>query len=143
MVADEVILCPNCLLDAPPFFESDPEYPDLECRELVAKRYLRLIYSADYRDNRFMDDDPDREGRPSPDNKLPLPENVMTIGRRITPYTRVKILRALEIYPTKYQIRVYQLFSDLKLLGYRYDIKKKNWEFYENCKNRLRSGLCT
>ncbi|MEG4807918.1 hypothetical protein QUA82_09840 [Microcoleus sp. F8-D3] len=130
---------PQC----PSFFESDPEYPDLDSRNLAAKRYLRLIYSADYRSTPFMDDDPDREGLPSPTNNLPLPTNVVTIGRRVTPSLRIKILRALEVFPTKGQIRVYQLFAEVKFLGYRYDIKKKNWEFYENQKNRLRAGFCT
>lgn len=103
------------------FFESDDEYPDLQCRKLAAKRYLRLIYSADYRSQSCMDED-------DPKN-LSLPANVVTIGRRITPYTKVKILRALEIYPIKYQIRVYQLFAELKYLGYRYDVVHKSWEF--------------
>ncbi|MEG4529874.1 hypothetical protein [Microcoleus sp. D2_18a_D3] len=111
------------------FFEADPEYPDLDCRKLAVKRYLRLIYSADYRLKPFMDDDPDREGRPSPDNNLPLPHNVVTIGRRVTPALRVKILRALEVFPTKGRIRVYQLFYEVKSCGFRYDYKKNIWEF--------------
>ena len=108
----------------PFFFESDPEYPDLDCRENAAKRYLRLIYSNDYRSKPFMDDDPDREGLPSPTNNLPLPSNVITVGRRITPAIRVKILRALEVFPTKGQLRVYQLFFYVKCSGFRYDYKQ-------------------
>ncbi|MEG4251086.1 hypothetical protein [Microcoleus sp. Pol10D4] len=73
---------PRC----PDFFESDDEYPDLQCRKLGAKRYLRLIYSADYRSQSCMDED-------DPKN-LPLPVNIVTIGRRLTSNTKVKILRA-------------------------------------------------
>ena len=129
-------LPPRC----PSFFESDPEYPDLDCREFVAKGYLRLIYSADYRSERFMDDDPDREGLPSPDNNLPLPDNVVTIGRRVTPALRTKILRALEVFPTKGLIRVYQLFYEVKACGFRYDHKKNIWEFRSKWKNLHRSN---
>lgn len=118
-------LPPRC----PDFFKKDDEYPDLDSRKLAAKRYLRLIYSVDYRDKPFMDDDPDREGLPSPTNNLPLPTNVVTIGRRITPSLRIKILRALDVFPTKGQIRVYQLFHDVKACGFRYDHKKNIWEF--------------
>ncbi len=99
------------------FFENDSEYPDLDCRKLAAKRYLRLIYSADYRSKPFMDDDPDQEGLPSPTNNLPLPTNIVTIGRRITPEIRIKILQALDVFPTKGQIRVYQLFHEVKSCG--------------------------
>jgi hypothetical protein len=113
----------------PSLFESDPEYPDLECGKLVTQRYLRLIYSADYRHDRFINDDPDREGLLSPTNNLPLPVNVNTIGRRVTPAIRVKILRALEIFPTQGQIRVYELFSQVEACGYCYDSKKNVWEF--------------
>ncbi|MEG4329879.1 hypothetical protein [Microcoleus sp. herbarium5] len=127
---------PRC----PDFFESDDEYPDLQCRELGAKRYLRLIYSADYRSKPFVDDDPDREGLPSPTNNLPLPTNVVTIGRRVTPSLRVKILRALEVFPTKGQIRVYQLFSDVKFCGFRYDSKRKIWEFKSEWKGSHRNS---
>ena len=125
---------PRC----PSFFEGDDEYPDLQCRELVTKRYLRLIYSADYRSQPFMDDDPDREGLPSPTNNLPLPTNVVTIGRRVTPALRVKILRALEVFPTKGQIRVYQLFNQVKTCGFRYDHKKNIWEFQSKWKGSQR-----
>ncbi|MEG4419408.1 hypothetical protein QUA70_12465 [Microcoleus sp. LAD1_D5] len=100
------------------FFESDDEYPDLQCRELAAKRYLHLIYTVDYRSKPFINDDPDREGLPSPTNNLPLPTNVVTIGRRITPALRTKILQALDVLPTKGQIRVksgfINFFSRLK-----------------------------
>jgi len=127
------------------FFESDLEYADLGCGELAAKRYLRLIYSADYRSERFMDDDPDREDLdqedlPSPDNNLPLPDNVVTIGRRVTPALRTKILRALEVFPTKGLIRVYQLFYEVKACGFRYDHKKNIWEFRSKWKNLHRSS---
>ena len=122
------------------FFESDAEYPDLDCRKLATKRYLRLIYSADYRDKPFMDDDPDREGLPSPTNNLPLPDNVVTIGRRITPACRIKILQALDVFPTKGRIRVYQLFNDLKLCGFRYDSKRKIWEFGSKWKGSRRNS---
>jgi hypothetical protein len=64
-----------------------------------------------------MDDDPDREGLPSPTNNLPLPSNVITVGRRITPAIRVKILRALEVFPTKGQLRVINCFFMSSVLG--------------------------
>ncbi len=82
-----------------------------------------------------MDDDPDRESLPSPANNLPLPTNVVTIGRRVTPALRVKILRALEVFPTKSQIRVYQLFSQAKACGFIYDYKRNVWEFRSKWKN--------
>lgn len=110
-------LPPRC----PSFFESDDEYPDLQSQKLGAKRYLRLIYSADYRTQSCMDED-------DPKN-IPLPANLITIGRRLTPVVKVKILRALDILPVKYPIRVYQLFAEVKAHGYRYDPKHKNWEF--------------
>lgn len=123
------------------FFERDDEYPDLKCRKLAAKRYLRLIYSADYRSNPFMDDDPDQEGLPSPTNSLPLPTNVVTIGRRVPPTLRVKILRALEVFPTKGQIRVYQLFHQVKSCGFRYDRKNNIWEFRSKWKGSQRNSF--
>ncbi|MCC3473289.1 MAG: hypothetical protein JGK38_23835 [Microcoleus sp. PH2017_15_JOR_U_A] len=124
---------PRCLS----FFEGDDEYPDLGCRELAVDRYLRLIYSADYRSKPFVDDDPDREGLPSPTNNLPLPPNVITIGRRVTPALRVKILGALDLYPTKGQIRIYQLFAEIKACGFKYDHKHSIWEFRSKWKNSL------
>lgn len=108
----------------PSFFKSDPEYPDLECPELAVKRYLQLIYSADYRSKPYMDEE-DR----------PLPANLLVIGRRLTPALRIKILRALDVYPTKYQIRIYQLFSEVKFLGYKYNYKQKIWEYQTKWKN--------
>ncbi|MCC3405193.1 MAG: hypothetical protein JGK17_06275 [Microcoleus sp. PH2017_10_PVI_O_A] len=121
------------------FFDDDSEYPDLSCGELAVKQYLRLICSADYRSKPFMDDDLDREGLPSPTNNLPLPTNVVTIGRRVTPTLRIKIIRALEVFPTKSQIRVYQLFSEVKACGFRYDCKQNVWEFQTKWKS-LRSS---
>lgn len=129
----------------PSFFHSDPEYPDLDCRELAAERYLRLLNSADYRKNRFIDDDPDREGVPLPSNNLPLPHNVITIGRRITPSLRIKIFGALEIvqsselFSSQAQFRVYELFFQVKKLGFRYDYKHNMWEFQVKWK----SGVLT
>lgn len=113
-------LFPRC----PSFSESDPDYPDLECPELAAKRYLQLIYSADYRSKAYMDEE-DR----------PLPANLLVIGRRLTPALRIKILRALDVYPTKYQIRIYQLFSEVEFLGYKYNYKQKIWEYQTKWKN--------
>jgi hypothetical protein len=121
------------------FFDDDSEYPDLVCGELAANRYLRLIRSADYRSKPFIDDDPDREGLPSPTNNLPLPTNVVTIGRRVTPALRFKILRALEVFPTTCQITVYQLFAEVKVQGFRYDYQQKFWEFSTKWKNSRRS----
>lgn len=129
-------LSPRC----PDFFKKDDEYPDLDSRKLAAERYLRPIYSVDYRDKPFMDDDPDREGLPSPTNNLPLPTNVVTIERRITPALRVKILRALEVFPTKGQIRVYQLFYDVKSCGFRYNTKTNIWEFRSKWKGSRRNS---
>lgn len=65
----------------------------------------------------------------------PLPANLLVIGRRLTPTLRIKIFRALDIYPTKYQIRIYQLFSEVKALGYQYNYKSKNWEYQTKWKN--------
>ena len=110
-------LSPRCCS----FFESDSEYPDLDCQKLAAKRYLRLIFSADYRLRPYID--------AVDGENLPLPANIITIGRRMNSYTKVKILRALEIYPVKCQIRVYQLFWEVKDLGFRYNVNLQNWEF--------------
>ncbi|MCC3455774.1 MULTISPECIES: hypothetical protein [unclassified Microcoleus] len=121
----------------PRFFDDDSEYLDLGSGELAAKRYLRLICSADYRSKPFVDDDPDREGLASPTNNLPLPPNVITIGRRVTPALRVKILGALDLYPTKSQIRIYQLFAEIKACGFKYDHKHSIWEFRSKWKNSL------
>ena len=122
------------------FFESDPEYSDLNGGELAAKRYLRLIYSADYRAKPFIYDDldkiPDRTSSRSSANCPPLPINVITIGRRLTPYLRIKILSALAVHPTKTLIRCYQLFAEVKKLGFRYDYKTNLWEFRPTWNNK-------
>ncbi len=117
------VISPRCAS----FFEADSEYPDLECGQLAAKRYLRLICSVHYH-SKLGGSDPDLEGSPSANNVL-LPTNVLTIGRRITPALRIKILRALEVFPTKSDVRVYELFFEVKSRGFVYDYKRKVWEF--------------
>lgn len=116
------ITSPRCVS----FFEPDTEYPDLDCRELAVKRYLRLINSTEYLTRPCVDASEDNK---EPGQNLRLPDNVVTIGRRMTPYLRIKIQRALEIYPTKRLVGVHQLFIDLKHLGFRYDYKNQLWEF--------------
>jgi hypothetical protein len=105
------------------FFVEDSEYSDLDCGELAAKQYLRLINSADYRSSNPSVDDCKVES-------LPLPSNLLTEGRRLTPALKVKINRALLVspLPSTFQIRVYQLFHMAKFLGYRYNYKLKDWE---------------
>ncbi|MEZ2250227.1 hypothetical protein [Microcoleus sp.] len=117
------VVSPRCAS----FFEADSEYADLECGQLAAKRYLRLICSADYW-SKLGGNDPDGEPSRSANNVL-LPTNVLTIGRRITPALRIKILRALEVFPTKSDVRVYELFFEVKFRGFVYDYKRKVWEF--------------
>lgn len=112
------------------FFERDSEYPDLECRELAAKRYLRLIHSADYRFNCWLDvDDVDRKAEPVRED-VALPADLLTEGRRLTPALKVKILGAVAIcpLPSTFQLRVYQLFRLVKLFGWRYNYKSNHWE---------------
>ena len=103
------------------FFERDSEYSDLLTGTLTAKRYLRLINSTHYLSRSFIVDDKLEN--------FSLPPNIITIGRRLTKGLRIKILRALDVYPIKSQIRVYQLFFEIKELGYRYNCKDKIWEF--------------
>jgi len=105
-------------------FEEDDEYPDLECRKPVVKRYLRLISSADYRSESFIDDaECDRE-------VSALPHNLLTEGRRMTPALNLKILGALVIcrVPSNFELRTFQLFHMTKLFGYRYNYKSHRWE---------------
>lgn len=113
----------------PRFFDDDSEYPDLGCGELAAKRYLGLIRSADYRSQAFLD-----AGDQS------LPTNLLTTGKRLTSSLRIKIFGALDKYPTRYEIRIYQLFAEVKLLGYRYNYKQKIWEFSTKWKNSRRNA---
>lgn len=113
----------------PRFFDDDSEYPDLGCGELAAKRYLRLIRSADYRPNPLMSVQGDR--RTSED--LSLPRNLLTEGRRLTPALKLKIRGALAIapLPSTFQIRVYQLFRLVQFFGWRYNYKSNCWEAQE------------
>ncbi|XZO03454.1 MAG: hypothetical protein ACM65L_06985 [Microcoleus sp.] len=85
-----------------------------------------MIYSVDFR-SKLGGNDPDLEGSPSANN-LPLPTNIVTIGRRITPALKIKILRVLEVFPTKSDVRVYELFFEVKSRGFVYDYKRKVWE---------------
>ncbi len=112
------------------FFERDSEYPDLECRELAAERYLRLIHSADYRFNCWLDvDDVDRKAEPVRED-VALPVNLLTEGRILTPALKIKILGALAIcpLPSTFQLRIYQLFHLAKFWGWRYNYKSNCWE---------------
>lgn len=124
------------MADFPPlcasFFERDSEYPDLECRELAAKRYVRLIHSADYHSKPYLDvDDVDRDIGIKCDHKdVALPASLLTEGRKLTPALKVKILGALAIcpLPSTFQIRVYQLFRLAEFWGWRYNYKSNCWE---------------
>ena len=119
---------PSLLHRCPHLFDSDGEYPDMECGKLVAKRYLRLTDSTDYRSKTFMDEDETCESRAIADEDLPLPHNLLLEGRRLTPALRRKIWGALAICssPT-IPTRVYQLFHLMKFLGYRYNYKFNIW----------------
>lgn len=116
----------------PSFFERDREYPDLCYRKRAAKRYIRLIYSADYRLKLCLDvDDVDRDVRIECDRKdVILPASLLTEGRRLTPALKIKILGALTLcpLPSTFQLRVYQLFHLVKLFGWRYNYKSNHWE---------------
>lgn len=109
----------------PRFFERDPDHQDLGCGELATRRYLRLVNSADYRPNPLMSVSGDRRSE-----DLPLPPNLLTEGRRLTPGIKLKILGALKIcsLPSSCQIRVYQLFHLTKFFGWRYNYKLNRWE---------------
>lgn len=120
---------PRC----PSFFERDSEYPDLECGKLAAKRYVRLIHSADYHSKPYLDvDDVDRDIGIKCDRRedVPLPVNLLTEGRNLTPALKVKILGALAIcpLPSTFQLRIYQLFHLVKFLGWQYKYKSNCWE---------------
>ena len=116
----------------PAFFEDDPEYPDLDCGESATKRYLQLKSSADYY-SKICNDHRDECDYAN----LPLPANVITIGRRVTPYLRIKILAALDVYPTKSQIRTYQLFNEVKACGFRFDYKQKVWVYIPRNESKI------
>ncbi|TAE54387.1 MAG: hypothetical protein EAZ88_09400 [Oscillatoriales cyanobacterium] len=109
----------------PRFFDDDSEYLDLGSGELAAKRYLRLICSADYRSNPL---NCVRGDRVSED--LPLPHNLLAEGRRLTPALKLKIRGALAVcpLPSTSQIRVYQLFHLARFWGWRYNYKLNRWE---------------
>lgn len=111
----------------PRFFDKDSQYPDLG-GEFAAKRYLQLINSADYRPNPLMSVQGDRS------EDLPLPPNLLTEGRRLTPGIKLKILGALKIcsLPSSCPIRVYQLFHLTKFFGWRYNYKLNRWEERES-----------
>lgn len=112
----------------PRFFESDPDYQDLGRGKLATKRYLRLINSADYRPVPLMIAQGDWVSE-----DLPLPRNLLTEGRRLTPALKLKIRGALAIYslPSTSQIRVYQLFRLVQFFGWRYNYKSNCWEAQE------------
>ncbi|TAG43607.1 MAG: hypothetical protein EAZ33_12235 [Oscillatoriales cyanobacterium] len=113
----------------PRFFDDDSEYLDLGSGELAAKRYLRLICSADYRSNPLNCVRGDR--RTSED--LSLPPNLLTEGRRLTPALKLKIRGALAVCPlhSTFRIRVYQLFRLVQFFGWRYNYKSNCWEAQE------------
>ena len=82
---------PSLLHRCSHLFDSDGEYPDMECGKLVAKRYLRLIDSTDYRSKSFLDEEDTGECRAITHEDLPLPHNSLLEGRRLTPTLRRKI----------------------------------------------------
>jgi hypothetical protein len=109
----------------PRFFEGDSEYPDLDGGELAVERYLQLINSADYRPVPFISVQGDRTSE-----NLPLPHNLLTDGRRLTPAIKLKIWGALAIcpLPSTFRIRVYQLFRLAQFFGWRYNYRLNRWE---------------
>jgi hypothetical protein len=116
----------------PALFEDDPEYPDLDCGECVTKRYLQLKSSADYFSKSAMMTEIKCDYA-----NIPLPANVITIGRRVTPYLRIKIMSALDVFPTKDQIRTYQLFAEVKACSFRFDYKQKLWVYMPRNKSKI------
>jgi hypothetical protein len=113
------------------FFEEDPEYPDFNCGEFAAKRYLRLIDSADYCSRSDRNNRQDSGG-----NIAPLPPNLLTEGRVMTSALRAKIAGALVIcpLPSSLELRTYQLFHLVKFFGWRYNYKFNYWEQDWNCR---------
>lgn len=110
----------------PSFSEEDPEYPDLNCGEFMPRRYLRLIDSADYRSKPFIyEDQPDAD-----DEDAPFPPGLLTEGKRLTPFMRIKISGALALcpLPSNFEIRTYRLFHLVKLFGWRYNCKSRRLE---------------
>lgn len=119
---------PSLLHRCSSLFDSDGEYPDMECGELATKRYLRLTDSTDYRSKSFPDEEDAGECRAIAHEDLPLPHNLLSDGRRLTRIIRRKIWGALAICHVTAPIRVYQLFHLMKFLGYRYNYKSNIWK---------------
>ena len=118
---------PSLLHRCSSLFDSDDEYPDMECGKLTTKRYLRLIDSTDYRSKSLIDEEGAGESRAIAHEDSPLPHNLLLEGRRLTRIIRRKIWGALAIYPVTAPIRIYQLFHFVKFLGYRYNYKTNIW----------------
>ena len=118
---------PSLLHRCSHLFDSDAEYPDIECGKLVVKRYMRLIDSTDYRSKSFLDEEDAGESRAIAHEDLPLPHNLLLEGRRLTRIIRRKIWGALAICPVTAPIRIYQLFHLMKFSGYRYNYKSNIW----------------
>lgn len=118
-------------------FEEDPEYPDLNCGEFVARRYLRSIYSADYYSKPFIYEDPPADVIGDVIVADPLfPPNLLTEGKRLTQAMKIKISGALALcpLPSNFEVRTYQLFHLVKLFGWRYNYKLSCWEQDRNCR---------
>ena len=119
---------PSLLPRCSSLFDSDDEYPDMECGKLATKRYLRLIDSTDYRSKSLIDEENAGECRAIAHEDSSLPHNLLLEGRRFTSAIKHKIWGALAICPVTTPIRVYELFHLIKFLGYRYNYKSNIWE---------------
>jgi hypothetical protein len=132
------------------WFEPDPEYDSDFDRELVIKRYLRLINSPTYYTVPIESVD-SLEGRlpKSEDSKpenTPLPPYLIITGRRIVPYLKKKILGALALHShclgVKQKIDIHTLFYETKLFGYRYNYKSQAWDLdWNRDKPKKEQGL--
>lgn len=122
-------------------FDFDPNYDtDGYNRKAVIERYCVLLNSPDYmvdrsvgRFSEFAPEENQRGPRPKPSpQKTPLPPNLITVGRKISPNTHKKIVSALAIHshhlPLAEKIDVRTLFQQTKSFGYRYNYQSQDWE---------------
>jgi len=119
------------------WFEPDPEYDFFFDRQLVIKRYLRLINSPYYHAEPVELFDRPKLSKPK---DASLPPYLDAKGRKIFAAVREKILRAVPIYEHFFGVitttmTVRTLFFEIKLCGFRYNYKLQEWE-YASCPNK-------
>lgn len=107
-----------------------PEYFRLKAvyGKAIAERYKNLINSPEYR----VTEEPLLST-----GELLFPSCLNTVGVRLTPAKRKKILGAIAIFPSlhthsyQFQITPRVLFATAKELGWRYNLRLGRWEFLD------------